>query len=169
MPLENTTTILLDEPQISETEDTPNGSSGVRRLPTALACLLATTPVGALSPYDLFAREYIVPNTISTEEESHLVSLGVGRNIDEMARQEVFQPSEADTANRIRLDLLAREYVNKHLSPEEEARLSIVTQRVRRLIPRVTIEDFEALERIAERLQRIGSDDADRRRRLGIA
>jgi hypothetical protein len=59
--------------------------------------------------------------------------------------------------------------MNCKLSPEEDARLSIVTERVRRLIPRVTVEDFESLERIAERLQRIGSDDTDRRNRLGIA
>ena len=51
---------------------------------------------------------------------------------------------------------------------EEEARLAIVVERVRRFIPRVTVEDFETLEGILEEAQRIESADIERRRRLGI-
>jgi hypothetical protein len=102
------------------------------------------------------------------DEESSLASLSVGSDFDNISSEQAPKISQADAANRARLELLARQYVNK-LSLEEDARLSIVTERVRRLIPRVTVEDFETLERIAERLQRIGSDDADRRNRLGIA
>jgi len=170
MSLETTpTTLGGSEAQIPpESEDTPRGSFGFRPLPTPLVCLLATTPVGGLSAYDLFKRDLVAPNTISMEEESNFVSLSIGSDIDNISGEQAPEISQADVANRARLELLARQYVNK-LSPEEDARLSIVTERVRRLIPRVTVEDFEALERIAERLQRIGSDDADRRNRLGIA
>ena len=54
------------------------------------------------------------------------------------------------------------------MSTEEEARLAIVTERVRRLIPRVTVEDMEALESIVQDVARIRDDDSARRRRLNI-
>lgn len=153
-----------------EAEDTPQGSLQFRSLPTPLVCLLATTPIGGLSAYDVFTREFVMTsNTISMEEESSLASLSITSGMDLPPAAEVLETSEADAANQTRLALLAREYVNKHLSQEEDARLSIVTERVRRLIPRVKVEDFEALERIAERLQNIGSEDAARRSRLGIS
>jgi hypothetical protein len=163
------TTLGGSEEQIPpESEDTPRGSFGFRPLPTPLVCLLATTPVGGLSAYDLFTRDLVAPKTISMDEESSLASLSVGSDFDNISGEQAPEISQADAANRARLELLARQYVNK-LSLEEDARLSIVTERVRRLIPRVTVEDFEALERIAEGLRRIESDDADRRNRLGIA
>jgi hypothetical protein len=82
--------------------------------------------------------------------------------------EEVSQVSEGEVANRTRLALLARQYEAGRLSIEEEARLAIVAERVRRLIPRVTAEDFEVLEGILEEAQRIESADIERRRRLGI-
>ena len=84
------------------------------------------------------------------------------------AAGEASQVSEADVANRTRLALLARQYEAARLTIEEEARLAIVTERVRRLIPRVTVDDFEALQAILEEAERIGSADIERRRRLGI-
>jgi hypothetical protein len=74
--------------------------------------------------------------------------------------------SEAESANRTRLALLARQYVAGALTTEEEARLSIASERVRRLIPRVTAEDFEALADILEEAHRIESADIERRHRL---
>jgi hypothetical protein len=74
--------------------------------------------------------------------------------------------SPAESANRDRLALLAREYVAGQLSTEEEARLKIVSERVRRLIPRVTAQDFEELERIATELEQIGSEENSRHRRI---
>jgi hypothetical protein len=76
--------------------------------------------------------------------------------------------SIAEAENRHRLELLARQYVSKMLSREEEARLAIASERVRRLIPRVIAEDFEALKGILEDGERIESADIERRRRLGI-
>jgi hypothetical protein len=81
---------------------------------------------------------------------------------------ELDQEGEAEMANRTRLELLARLYVSKKLSAEENARLAIVKEKVRRLIPRVTAEDFEALGEIAEAAEAIRTRNEDRRRRLGI-
>jgi len=76
--------------------------------------------------------------------------------------------SEAELANRTRLELLARLYVSKKLSAEEDARLAIVTEKVRSLIPRVTADDFIALEEIALESEAIRKENIERRRRLGI-
>jgi hypothetical protein len=81
---------------------------------------------------------------------------------------ELDQEGEAEVANRIRLELLARLYVSKKLSAEEDARLAIVKEKVRRLIPRVTVEEFEALEEIAQDSETIRTRNEERRRRLGI-
>jgi hypothetical protein len=74
--------------------------------------------------------------------------------------------SEAEATNRSRLELLARRYVTKQLSPEEDARLAILTEKIRRLIPRVTIEDFERLESMAEESDAIRIRNEERRQRL---
>ena len=94
------------------------------------------------------AAEFFVPSFPSTFE--HLVE------------------SDAEATNRSRLELLARRYVTKQLSPEEDARLAILTERIRRLIPRVTIEDFERLESMAEESEAIRIRNEERRRRLAI-
>ena len=80
---------------------------------------------------------------------------------------ELQEESVADAANRTRLELLARLYVVKKLSPQENARLKIVTERIRSLIPRVTIEDFEALAEIAQDAQTIRAQNDALRRQLG--
>lgn len=78
------------------------------------------------------------------------------------------QETEADSHNRTRLALLARQYVERQLKLEDKARLAIATERVRQLIPRVTVEDFEALTDILEDVAKIQAADTERRRRLGI-
>ena len=164
------TDLVASATQIRESEDTPQGSSRLRSLPTTLIWgFLATTPIG-LSAYDSLTRDLVIArNTISMEEENSLASLSIAADIDTSNERTVRTiEAKGDAANRVRLELLARQYVNKQLSREEDARLSIATERVRRLIPRITAEEFEALERIAVRLNSIESEDADRRKRLGI-
>jgi len=75
---------------------------------------------------------------------------------------------EADAAVKDRITLLARRYVSAHLSTEGEARLAILTERVRRLVPRVTAEDIDAVNAALDRLEAIDSRDRDRRERLGL-
>ena len=76
--------------------------------------------------------------------------------------------SEADVAASERVTLLARRYVSGSLSPEADARLAIATERVRRLLPRVTADDVETLETILDDLDSIKRRDTERRKRLGI-
>jgi len=116
------------------------------------------------------ARELfpIVGDSTAFAEESKEEGLALPAPDTISAGEEAFQVSEADVANRTRLALLARHYEAARLSIEEEARLAIVTERVRHLIPRVTEDDFEALQAILEDVERIKSADIERRRRLGI-
>ena len=78
------------------------------------------------------------------------------------------QNEETEVANRDRLVLLARQYESKKFSAEEEARLAILTERVRRLIPRVTEKDFEVLEELAVDLNKIKKETSELYRRIGI-
>lgn len=71
-------------------------------------------------------------------------------------------------ANATRLQLLARKYVSGTLSPEENARLAIVSEIVRGILPSVTPEDFALLEEIEERRARRKADADAVLKELGI-
>lgn len=73
-------------------------------------------------------------------------------------------------ATNDRITLLARKYVVKErFSEEERARLAIVTERVRQLLPAVTASEFESLEKVLELAKQVGESDADIRLKLGIS
>lgn len=55
--------------------------------------------------------------------------------------------------NEERLKLLSRKYVKKELNREEYTRLEILREKVRKLLPRVTTEDFERLEIVGKELE----------------
>ena len=141
----------------------PESGLGTRAYTNALLAVATATQILSGSQLGDFA--YASDMTALTDEQ-HLVRAA-----------ELFVPfipsalehlleSEAEAANRARLELLARRYVAKQLSPEEDARLAILTQKIRRLIPRVTIEDFERLESMAEESEDIRIRNEERRRRL---
>lgn len=48
-----------------------------------------------------------------------------------------------------RLELLRRKYAAGELTDEDQARLDLLTERLREICPRVDAADFENLERIA--------------------
>ncbi|MBI3915959.1 MAG: hypothetical protein HY322_02995 [Betaproteobacteria bacterium] len=73
-----------------------------------------------------------------------------------------------ERANRDRITLLARQYAAKDFSGEERARLEIVTERVRRLLPAVTVAEYESLARVLEMIKQAQESDAEIRRQLGI-
>ena len=75
---------------------------------------------------------------------------------------------EIENVNRDRIELLARKYARKKLSKEDIARLEIVRERMRKLVPRVTTKDFEKLVEIAEDIKRIGDEDDRLREELGL-
>ena len=73
-------------------------------------------------------------------------------------------------ATEDRVQLLARKYVAKDkFSDEESARLEIVTERVRKLLPAVTAQEFEALEQVLTSLRDISKANASLRDKLRLA
>lgn len=119
---------------------------------SALIVFAAATPLFS-APDPAAQFEYDSHKTMTCRElndENRLES------VDATESAQISVPlSQADTDNQIRLQLLARSYVNKKLSNEDQARLAIASESVRRLIPRVTAEDYERLEEILIDVKRI--------------
>lgn len=76
----------------------------------------------------------------------------------------------AEKASTERMELLARKYVAKSdASTEDIARLAIVTERLRQLVPAVNTGDLETLAAMLEAVKVIESADHETRERIGIA
>lgn len=67
-----------------------------------------------------------------------------------------------------RLVLLARKYAAKEFPDEDKARLEIVTERLRKMFPRVEAADFEQLERIAHDVESAEEKRLAFRRKLDL-
>jgi hypothetical protein len=67
-----------------------------------------------------------------------------------------------------RLALLARRYVAGDLTPEDDARLRIATERMRRLLPYVTPADVEAVETMVGEVEALDARLEAIRTRFGI-
>jgi hypothetical protein len=67
--------------------------------------------------------------------------------------------ADADKVTRERLVFLSRKYAGREFGAEAQARLEILSERVRRLIPRITADDFAELERAAADLAAIQAAD----------
>lgn len=75
----------------------------------------------------------------------------------------------AAAASSDRVTLLARKYVGKeHFSEEEKARLTIVTERLRHLMPAVKVSEVESFERALKVVQEVAESDQAIRASLGI-
>jgi anti-sigma-K factor RskA len=144
--------------------DTPGSviGSGWRKRGLAVAAVAATQ---VLNPAYLVIDDPITPRDMTGYHDEGNIPVDA-EFIRPLQPEEEVRLSTAESANQSRLELLAREYVAGQLSTEEEARLAIVSERVRRLIPRVTVREFEELERIAADLKQIGSENSERRRRI---
>jgi hypothetical protein len=163
----SSTEVLLPQPEIIEKpEDTPKSVTGKRRSPTSQVWALATTLVAQAHGLDFNEHFFALQHTPVLKEKSEEPQFFLPEE-EAITQQDLIAPI-AETANRNRIELLARQYVAGQLSTEEEARLAIVTERVRRLIPHVTEEDFLALEQILEDAERIEMEDRERRRQLGL-
>ena len=166
------TPVEVKSPQLEireKPEDTPLSVLGTRRARNRAVFAFATT-TQVLNPSYLGLNDYVLISRDMTgsSEEEVLREAESSTPDEEISRKEPSRISDAEIANRDRIELLARAYVAGKLSCEEEARLAIVTERVSRLIPRVTLGDFEQLEHIAEDIRRIESEDSQRRIRLGL-
>ncbi len=143
--------------------DTPRSVTGSRSPKRGLAVAVAATQV--LNPGYFVIDDVFTPRDMTGYRDEETIAVDGGL-MQTTPPQEEARLSAAESANQSRLALLAREYVAGQLSTEEKARLAIVSERVRRLIPRVTVQDFEELERIATDLKQIGSENTERRRRI---
>ena len=118
-------------------EDTPRSvesdqhftALGVLALPLALAAMM-TPMTASREPFP------VAQDRTAFAEEARAEELLLPLPTTMSAPEEASQILEADVANRTRLALLARQYEAARLSIEEEARLAIVTERVRRLVPK---------------------------------
>jgi hypothetical protein len=151
----------LEDTSRSVERDRHSTALGVLTLPLALA-MMETPTTASREPFP------VVQDRTAFVEEARAEELSLPVPDAMVPVEEASQVSEADVANRTRLALLARHYEAARLSIGEEARLAIVTERVRRLIPRVTVDDFEALQVILEEAERIDSAEIECRQRLGI-
>jgi hypothetical protein len=69
-----------------------------------------------------------------------------------------------------RVALLARKFALKDkFSDEDNARLAIVTERVRKLLPAIRVEEYEILAGVLATIKTVAEDDLALRKRLGIA
>lgn len=83
--------------------------------------------------------------------------------------EEAIEANPLTKAAEARVQLLARKYVAKEkFSEEESARLAIVTERVRKLLPAVTAYEFEALESGLTALRSVAESNAKLEERLRI-
>jgi hypothetical protein len=94
---------------------------------------------------------WVVP---SPTGETPPVIVGFPRSWPEDARE-----AEAEKVNRDRLVFLSRKYASREFSTESQARLEILRERVRHLIPRITADDFAELERTVADLGAIRATD----------
>jgi hypothetical protein len=85
--------------------------------------------------------------------------------------QAMFTAGDLDEAERIadqRAFLLAQRYALRGASKEQQARLNLLTERLKVLLPPVTEEELETLEKIALSGQAVRDRFAEIRRRLSI-
>lgn len=126
-------------------------------------------PDGELIPEEELSRR----TPISDEQEQNIGSRFLSSNLDyqcfdctPLVRQHAQYPgvvhiseivsassSAAEQQVSDRITLLARKYANHDLTSEEFARLEILSERLRRLFPRVGEGDIRALENTIERLR----------------
>jgi hypothetical protein len=164
----DTSTIESKSPELAiseQSEDTPRSLDQARRVGIQAIMLLASTQIFDPSHIAFGERLLLHSDATGQTDDQAIRTRGNAASDQPLAWND---RSDAESANKVRLALLARSYVAGQMSTEEEARLAIVTERVRRLIPRVTAEDMEALEGIAQDVARIRANDSARRQRLGI-
>lgn len=71
--------------------------------------------------------------------------------------EQITEPNPAEIARDDRLAILARKYEGGALTREDEARVAILTQRLRRLVPRVTRLSWTIAEDALTRLEALSA------------
>lgn len=82
--------------------------------------------------------------------------------------QQANSSSQLVAARETRLALLAKKYEGEP-TREDSARLALLTERIRRLQPRVTRHDVDVLTKVVDQVEQVTDSLAQMRLRLGIA
>jgi len=70
--------------------------------------------------------------------------------------------------NEERIELLARKYCNKNVPIEETARLKILTNKIKNLVPLVSDSEYKTLDFIVTDLNKIKERNLKRKKKLGL-
>lgn len=113
-------------------------------------------------------KDYQVTSSATgTAESGVLCRVERSRTLDELQRDPLYgrlwqaapelpaEPSPVEVARDHRLAILARKYEGATLSREDEARVAILTQRLRRLAPRVTKLSWTIAEEAVAELEAV--------------
>lgn len=161
------------EPPVGLDTDMPASSALLSEsmAKTPFALFFASTGGEHKSAYDdaIFIRSAF--NTpILSDEPARQPYMWVWRAPEPTRPPEPTRGEQVAKANYERVVLLARKYVAKEkISDEGSARLAIVTERVRKLLPAVTVQEYEALEGALRLVQEARESDKALRERVGIA
>jgi len=98
----------------------------------------------------------------------------LARAVDDPAQEEGDTTSDPvqTEAGRVageRSALLARKYGGQQLSESERERLELLTEKLRELLPPVSVGELESLLSLTEELERIRERAQERRQRLGLS
>lgn len=118
----------------------------------------------------IFVRS-VYGTPLLSDEPSRPPSMWISRAPEATRPPETTRDEYLAKANYERVALLARKYVAKEkekFSDEENARLAIVTERVRKLLPAVTVKEYEALEGVLNIVQEARKADKALRERVGM-
>ena len=88
--------------------------------------------------------------------------------INQTMLDETQSHNEIEITKETRIALLARKYAENQFSLEESARLDILTEKVRRLIPSITDKDREKMEDLNSRLTTISTVNNEIRRKYRL-
>jgi hypothetical protein len=107
----------------------------------------------------------IVQGTVQTQTVAELVKSGTEQRgvVDDVA----VAADPAVAAKNVRSTLLAKKYAGK-TSREDNARLDILTERIRLLSPRVTNQEVDLLVSIVDQAEAMSANLEDIRTRYGI-
>ncbi len=115
------------------------------------------TPVEAWKEGEEYYERFSGESHTLTIKEMDVPEFGAIRH-GQSGFAETVREAKEEAASKDRMTLLARKYAVTGLSIEEDARLAIVTERLRELVPRVKVEDFAVLESIASFIKKMDSE-----------
>jgi hypothetical protein len=139
--------------------------------------LTVTTPIPSAGPRATYTdlTPFVVSETVTRSVQRQATSLTSSElqtpaSINSSTVEQYLEhaSTEVETVRDRRLRLLVAKFENE-TSYEDEARLHLLTARLRRLAPRVTVESVNALKAAADTIENASTELEAMKRRLGLA